>query len=128
MPSSRFFRGYDKFKQRYRNFKSYEIKRCAVDNNDSYRERMQATVAGPFELFVKRLWVNRGLVTLVNRSGDKVNYPVSLLRDHEWFRDDIGAMFNMFIPQSRALLKSCWELTEWEIDQVIEGRKRLQDI
>ncbi len=127
MATTRFYRGLDKYKKDFQRVTSGRGV-STHDENDLYRNRMLNIISGPVQLFVKRVWINRGLITLVARNGDSFNYPISLLREHVWFKEGLTTMYRMFIPQSESLLKKYWGLADWEIKNIIADKKRIEDI
>ena len=127
MATNRFYRGYDRYKKDF--VRMTQGRGASVhEDGDLYRNRMLNIINGPVQLFIKRVWINRGLITLVSRDGSSTNYPISLLREHVWFQEGLSVMHRMFIPQSAKLLQEYWGLADWEIKNIIAGKKRIEDI
>ena len=127
MATERFLRGLQKYRRKYNKY-VYKLTNTISDNDENYRGRVKTILCGEISLFIKRTWYNRGLVTLVTIDGRNVNFPISLLRHEDWYKEGWHAMRYFFRPQNEDILSNYWGLSKAEVNRVVSGKLLIENI
>ena len=127
MATERFLRGLQKYRRKYNKY-VYKLTNTISDHDENYRSRCKMILCGEISLFIKRTWYNRGLVTLVTIDGRNINFPISLLRHEDWYKEGWNALRYFFRPQNEDILINFWGLSKQEAARVVAGKLALENI
>ena len=127
MGTHRYWQGLDRYK-RVNTTKLVRDIHESPERDNEYRMRVKAASTGPIALFIKRVWVNRGLFTLVTRDGYTENVPITLLKEQPWYQEGVDQLLRRFRPMDIDALMKCWGLSLAEAEAIVAGKRRLENI